>query len=330
MIRMILVVLLVSMFPTFGLAEQPVVRIQREKSTPVVVHNPTPPPVQHYEEIVGNILRFQFQEGQASAQRQAAVWLSVRTQSREPIENLQVGDFTIAETINGVRRSIPADKVTLEHRPLATVLLQDVSGSMRGEDLEYCRQAIGHYIDQMRPGDRAELVFFGSQSVVAKSFTNSKLLLQAALYLSAIPGGGTSLFDAIALGLGELQQVDEHHLKVLVVLTDGIDTESHRSLEDVVLIAAESAIPIFTVGVGEVDAPILQRLSEVSHGLYFPASTTAELTSLYDAISRTLRSAYVLSYSSMAEPGDTVRAEITVGKANQGKVIKFYGQQVAP
>lgn len=326
---LILAMLLVLLMPAGRtLAEQEAVKVRREKPPEVLIRKEAPPAAQYfYEEVIGEILKFQFKKGRTDAQRQAAVWLSVRTKAGEPIADLQPGNFSIVEVANGTRRSIHLADVTLERRSLATVLLRDVSASMNGEDMAHSRRAIEVYVAQLRAGDLAEVIFFGSQIYVVKSFRESQALLRAALRLP-FGGGGTALFGAILTGLNELEQLGDKHLKALVVFTDGDDTASSRSFEEILTITSASAVPIFAVGVGEANTEVLQRLANASRGRYFPADAAA-LASIYDLISRTLKASCLLSYPSSAQPGETVSLEVVI-RRDRKTVGKFYGQQVAP
>lgn len=181
----------------------------------------------------------------------------------------------------------------------------------------------------MSQADVSELIFFGSNVSIMRSFTGNKRLLQTTLSLP-FSRGSTALFEAIVFGLNELHRLDDKYLKALVVFTDGRDTASSRSLDEMVAVAASSAIPIFTIGVGEADAEVLQQISRRSKGVYSYASNTAALESIYNSISKILRESYVLSYPSSAKSGDKVEVEITAPLKDKRSIGKFSGHYLVP
>jgi len=313
---------------TVARAEQGAVRVQREPPTAIVIRHSPVPVVHRQTEVVGDILKLAVRRPAPRRPQRTEVWLSVRTAAGAPIPLQNPRNLRIREIIDGQPRAVPPGAVTVEQQPLAVVLLRDVSASLGAAALSHSQRAIQAYVMQMQPGDRTALVVFSSQAAVVTPLTDQPARLNAGLRTPFLPLD-TALYDAIVLGLRELTRLGERYRKALVVFTDGHDTASGRSLEETLAIAASSAIPIFTVGVGEADAAVLQQLSGVSRGLSFPARHTGELASIYATIAALLRTSSVISYPVAARAGETVHVEITAGGSPQDRVI-FYGVYTVP
>ena len=84
-------------------------------------------------------------------------------------------------------------------------------------------------------------------------FTNNTEELERAI-TTAPAGGQTALYDAIAKGLEELKAGNRDR-KVLIVVSDGGDNASARSLTQVMRLAAQSSAVIYTVGIFDEEDP---------------------------------------------------------------------------
>ena len=299
------------------------VKVRRESASGVVVRKSHTQTVVRREEIIGTVLKSAHREGKSIA------WIALRDEAGEPIKTFTSQNFRITESVNGVARNVPADDITLEDRPLVSVLLRDVSGSMGERDLAYSKRALDAYISQMHPKDKTELIFFSTTVNVVQTFTSNTKQLRIALE-SPFTQSGTTLYGAIAFAITELQQFTEVEFKqAIVVLTDGGDSSSQESLDDVLTLASSSAIPIFTIGVGSADPVVLKKIATQSGGLYFHSTTTAVLTDIYDSLSQLLRGSYMVSFPSSAKSGDTIEVEIeTSSTEDMKRVARFYNRYV--
>src|SRR6185436_1098399 len=93
------------------------------------------------------------------------------------------------------------------------------------------------------------------------------------------PVGLTALYDALAVGIDHLK-AGTRDRKALVVLSDGGDNASHRTLDEVVLIAQRSSATIYTIGFYDEtnrdrNPPVLRKIARLSGGrAYFPNSVS--------------------------------------------------------
>src|SRR5262249_38126518 len=135
-------------------------------------------------------------------------------------------------------------------------LLVDVSGSMRiGPKLGLARQMVSRLVHELEDGrDEAALFTFDASLHEEQPFTAQPSSIESALS-SADPWGTTSLYDAVATTARRLAKRAPAHGAV-VVLTDGIDTSSVLSPEEVSGVASSIDVPVFIVmTVPPVDVP---------------------------------------------------------------------------
>lgn len=134
-------------------------------------------------------------------------------------------------------------------------LLVDTSAGMR-EPRERLRTSAAAFAMALRAADRAMVVKFASRIQVLSEFSRDRPVLQAALG-AAGPGGGTRLYDALALiavdRLGSLES-----RKAVILLTDGLDTQSQLTNAAGALAAMEAAnTPVYIIRYDTPDVPSL-------------------------------------------------------------------------
>jgi Ca-activated chloride channel family protein len=151
-----------------------------------------------------------------------------------------------------------------------------------------------------REGDRIGLIAFGSQAFVLSPMT---LDLQAAhdlvdAIVSRMAGDGTAIGDAIGLGVKKLRERPEGS-RVLILVTDGANTEGSLPPRLAAKLAAHEAIRIYTIGVGskglvpymqdgrmtmvkmEIDETLLNEVADITGGKYFRATDSGALEEIY-------------------------------------------------
>jgi Ca-activated chloride channel family protein len=180
------------------------------------------------------------------------------------------------------------------------MLAVDTSRSMEALDFtvkgrQVTRMAVikgvlGRFIEA-REGDRIGIVVFGSQAFVLSPMT---LDAQAAYNLvdsivARMAGDGTAIGDAIGS-------------RVLILVTDGENTEGSLPPQLAARLAAHEGIRIYTIGVGskglvpfmengrmtqvkmEIDEDLLTRVASITGGEYFRATDTSALEQIYERI----------------------------------------------
>jgi VWFA-related protein len=133
--------------------------------------------------------------------------------------------------------------------PLTTVLAFDTSGSMaeHGKWTE-AQGAARTFFDLLDLKADCGLVLFDHELRVRERPRRDRSRIRHAVD-EAEPRGGTAYLDATAESLSMLRAGGGR--RAVVLLTDGVDLNSSRSLEEVIGQAKQMRVPIYTVGVGE-------------------------------------------------------------------------------
>ena len=160
--------------------------------------------------------------------------------------------------------------------------------------LSFARSSNPH--DQMFVINFNENVSFGLPAGIP--FTDN--LAQLQIVLSDIKADGeTALYDAIAVALDHLQQ-GSCDKKVLILISDGRDNASKRTLAQVIEMARHSGAIIYAVGIYEADGDqnpdVLKRFAKATGGEAFFPESSKELALICEGISRDIRNQYNLAY----------------------------------
>lgn len=151
---------------------------------------------------------------------------------------------------------------TIEHferstdQPVSVGILLDTSGSMETK-IDTATSAVESFLRQIHPDDEIFLITFNNRPRLVEDFTDDRIRLGRSLRNVRV-GGDTALYDALALGLDHIR--DGHHeKKAILLISDGEDTSSSRSLEQVRNDLRESKTLVYALGI----APELGTISGV-------------------------------------------------------------------
>lgn len=108
--------------------------------------------------------------------------------------------------------------------------------------------------------------------------------------------GTTAFYDAIIAGLKQLNGAEG--MNVIVALTDGNDNASYASLVQTINEAKQMDIPVYVVGLGDVNRATLSQIATETGGQFFYANSAKSLHAIYEKISEKLQSFYDLVYLS--------------------------------
>ena len=246
-----------------------------------------------------------------------SVSVSVRDSRGRVVKNLKDTDFEVVDT--GERRQI-SDFYAGE-TAISLGILLDISGSMAiGGNIDRARQAIDMVIATLRPpGDEAALYTFDSKLQEVVPFTTQLERIRR-ISLEGKPWGVTTLFDSIGESARAAGERANRH-RALLVITDGIDTNSRLSAAEVSAIAAAIDVPVYLLTVvSPVDHPggdfevlkaddasaktaTLADLARWTGGdmriASIPAHTVAAVTDLFNE----LRHQYLISFEPGTRPG---------------------------
>lgn len=209
------------------------------------------------------------------------------------------------------------------------MLALDLSGSMSEPDMELggaivdrltaAKAVLSDFIDR-RAGDRLSLIVFGRQAHVLTPPTADRETVHDQLDDSVVglAGQETAIGDAIGLAVRRLRR-QESGQRVLVLLTDGVNTAGALDPERAARIAADENVRIHTIAFGgdgtmslfglrvpmpggeQTDPQVLRQVARITGGRFFRAKDTEELTQIYAEIDR---------LEPVARPGRAVRPRI--------------------
>jgi Ca-activated chloride channel family protein len=223
-------------------------------------------------------------------------------------------DLTLAQDAfkvldDGQRQSL----VTFERgdAPLTAMVLLDTSDSMRGDRLATALAGADVFLYGLRPLDEARLTLFSDRRIRASSFAHSADEITYGLHATRA-AGGTALNDYLYYALRLLE--GRQGRRVIVVLSDGIDTDSFLGADDVRWAARRSQAVIYwirlrTVREAGTFSSSWRNRQEHAHELSVLEQTVAEsggavreidgvegAAKAFGEILRELRSQYVLGY----------------------------------
>ena len=228
------------------------------------------------------------------------------------ITNIDPAAFQVFE--DGVKQ-----EVTFFNRsnlPIALSLLLDTSASME-DKIQTAQEAAIGFARKLRPSDLAQVVDFDSRVSIAQPFTTSATDLEAAIRRTAA-GGSTSLHNAIYIALKELKKVqarsnEDIRRQAIVVLSDGEDTSSLVSFDEVLDVAKRSETAIYAIALRGVDNQskgfreaefVMRTLAQETGGRAFFPAKIDDLNGVYTQIADELASQYTLGYSSKNQRRD--------------------------
>ena len=255
----------------------------------------------------------------------------VRDRRGRFVPGLERRDF---EVIEGSQFRPLVDLQFDDNAPLRVALLFDVSGSMSvASKLAGAAGAARHLVDGMREGDEAAVFAFDTALRELQPFTSDRAAVRRAFeQLRAY--GQTSIFDAVAETASRIS-ADRSRRQAIVIVTDGIDTRSRMTAEDVSAIASATDVPVYVFSVVspldhagaegsleerealETDSP-LGRLAFWTGGRAHVASTPAHASVAAREILGELRHQYLLAF----EPGAPGWHALTVRATNRGYSVR--------
>jgi tight adherence protein B len=205
---------------------------------------------------------------------------------------------------------VPASKASA--KSFGVVLLLDTSYSMNGAPVTAAIRAAQAFALQRNPNEGLGVIEFNKQATVAQLLTTSKTKINEALAQPPKINTGTHIYDAVAEAEAMLKSAGVNSGSI-VVLSDGADTGSTKTVNEVASAALKSHTKIYTVGLQDAsyDPRTLRALARKGHGEYARANTGA-LPNLFDQLSQELSNQYILQYKSLAGPNVPIRVRVSV------------------
>ena len=204
--------------------------------------------------------------------------------------------------------------------------------------------AVG-FAKKLRPQDLAQVVDFDTRVEVLQDFTADAAALEKAIR-STQAGGSTSMHNALYISLKELAKIkakseDDVRRRAVVLLSDGEDTSSLVTFEEVLDLAKRSATTIYTIGLQSRESGICARASarrssccgssrrKPAAAAFFP-QRAEDLADIYGVIADELASQYTLGYASTNRKRDGGWRRLNVQVNRQGTTARTKRGYFAP
>lgn len=251
---------------------------------------------------------------------------------------------TVTDTQGGAVTGLPRDAFVLSDgkttqevtsfvgadEPASVAILFDLSGSVRtGKALGRLNEAIEALARLVRAGHASNeysVSTFSEDMTPLLEAERGPERAEAALraVFDAKVGKQSSLFDACWMTLDVLAR-GAHAKRVLVLVTDGVDTYSRAREDDVTRRLKETNVVVYSVNVGALGQTpnlagrdegekVLERLSKVSGGLALTPRDAKGVGPAVDRVAAALRGQYVVGFrpSAPAAPGKCLKLKTTV------------------
>jgi Ca-activated chloride channel family protein len=188
------------------------------------------------------------------------------------------------------------DIVYQKNNGIDILLCLDTSGSMRQlgfnkQNLDQNRWDIVSDIVKdfiaKRQNDNIGLVVFGTSVMTASPLSYDKKAQNKIIdnLDIGIVGGKTALLDSIATSIYILSK-RETKSKIIIVLTDGEDTASTTPYQIIEKMAKKYKIKIYTIGIGESNKILLNKIAKNSKAKSYLANSKDDLKKIYDDINK--------------------------------------------
>lgn len=228
------------------------------------------------------------------------------------VRGLTVSDFSVLE--DGVEQQVEFFEAT--EVPLDLIILLDTSSSM-SDKMGIVHEAAVGFVRTLRPHDRGAVVAFSGTVDVLQPMTSDRELLEDAVRRTAARGA-TSLHNAIYIALKQfgrgVRQDGDVRRQALAVLSDGEDTSSLISFEDVLTAARKSGVSVYPIALQskyassrlvasgqrryftESEYSLRALARETGAQAFFPLQIV-ELKNIYAVIAEELSSQYSIAYA---------------------------------
>jgi VWFA-related protein len=234
--------------------------------------------------------------------------------------DLDEKNFSVFE--DGVKQDLSF--FTRKQQSIAMSLLLDSSASME-DKLPTLQTAATNFVHRLKANDLAQVIDFDSRVEIRQAFTSKQNELESAIQQTTA-GGSTSLYNAIYISLKELAKIraqgeEDVRRQALVLFSDGEDTSSLISFDEVLELAKRSETAIFSIALRGTDTQskgfheaefVMRQLAQETGGRAFFPAKIDDLNGVYSEIADELASQYTLGYSSRNSKRDGAWRRIVV------------------
>jgi Ca-activated chloride channel family protein len=229
-----------------------------------------------------------------------SLFVTVADAQKRLVPDLTKDDFEIFDN----EKPQPISYFDNSVHPITVVVMLDTSGSMT-LTIDLLKKAAEQFLIRLLPDDKAKVGAFNDKVQISARFTSDRdELVGAAKDLDY--GNGTRLWDAVGMSLDELKGIEGR--RVILVFTDGDDTESKTSLGNVIERARADEVMIYAIGlesnyfngqrmVRSKPDRGLRKIADETGGGYFELEKTADLAPTFTRVAQELHSQYVIGFT---------------------------------
>lgn len=212
------------------------------------------------------------------------------TEGGRLLSGLTADDVEVLD--NGVRQTV--DHVSFDQIPVNVVFVFDMSESVSGPTIAALRGAVDGVASGLRPGDQSALLTFNHRVALASPLSPEIGGVRKAT-AALVPRGGTALVDALYASLS-VAEADPGRA-VIIVFSDGLDTASWLSSEQVIEAAKRVDAVVYAVNArtGRRDR-LLSELADTTGGRVFDVASPERLATTFTSILEEFRQRHIVSY----------------------------------
>ena len=227
------------------------------------------------------------------------------------ITGLGRDDFQVFE--DGIEQTIT--QFSDQRVPVSLGVLLDASDSMRGRAIVDARQAVERFVvDLLMPVDEVFVATFNHQPRLAAPWTRPPSSLRNTL-AHVLPSGGTAMYDALA-ETSRLFERRAHVRAAMVVISDGADTASDRTLHQALDAVRRSDSLVYAVAIDDpegrlstrVNPEALREMTGLGGGYTEVVHSAAELGPATERIADELNKQYTIGYDNPRRADGSWRA----------------------
>jgi Ca-activated chloride channel family protein len=208
-----------------------------------------------------------------------------------PVAGLAAADFDLKD--NGVTQIVTV--VESSDVPINVVLAFDTSGSTEGKRLTDLTDAARALVSGLKPHDRVALTTFNHAVVerVPLTFDFARIVNTLA---AVAPSGETAIMDGIHSALMTTQA--EAGRSLVIVCTDGRDTQSWLQGDEVAEVAKRSNAVIYAVAAGAARRwADMKTLTDITGGHMIEIEKSSDFRAQLVHVIEEFRSRYVLAFT---------------------------------
>ncbi len=232
--------------------------------------------------------------------------VSVTDAFDRPLVDLHKSNFRIFE--DDVEQDIAS--FSFSDAPVSVGLVFDSSRSMKNR-IDDSRMAVEQFMQTAAPEDEFLLVRFSDRAELMTPFTHDSDEISRLLSLPNAHGF-TAMLDAICLATQQMRRASNPR-RVLLVLTDGVDNNSRYSEHELESLLREADVRVYAIGLFQ-RPEFLEKIAGETGGRAIWVHRMSELPEAIQALSRQIRSEYVIGYMSHRPENDgryhKVRVEV--------------------